>query len=431
MSKIAPTIVVATLTALRAFCFHASAQENESGAASIASVDVAVEKHGGPLLVEAAVHGSQLDLTTPERPNRCTLLVDTGATHSCFDVSLREILGAPIGTFDLTTAPGNIDLEAFQAPTISIGDFRLQSTTGVVARLDLASFSRFLGVKVDGLLGMDVLRSVVLVIDFDGGKLRIQTGEAPPAGERVPLVWKGEEGAERPYVRTKFADGMELDFLLDTAGMSIQAGALQGEIFDRFMSRGILTTCEPSDPRRRFAFGTIDAVIKSDVARAASLAVGPYTHRDLALGRHPRTNLLGLGYLSRYRVVFDFPHSAMYLRRGRDFSRADRAYGLYTIDVSRGDTGVGVDAFSAQTATGAAERARSAADVRRGDLLVALNGESTERMTLFSIRRFLAVEEYQVLDFLRNGCARRAVLDLRDGPEEAAERASGESGKAD
>jgi clan AA aspartic protease (TIGR02281 family) len=111
--------------------------------------------YGGVLLVPVRVHGQ-----------RAEFLVDTGAAHSALRRGLVDHLGIPID-FQRTTAIAPVQGAIMQVPSITIAPL---SVGGIqVANVDavVVEFPREL--KLDGVLGMNVLKRFRMTIEMNTG----------------------------------------------------------------------------------------------------------------------------------------------------------------------------------------------------------------------------------------------------------------------
>ncbi|HUY34372.1 MAG TPA: SUMF1/EgtB/PvdO family nonheme iron enzyme [Pirellulales bacterium] len=285
---------------------------------------------------------------------------------------------------------------------MSIGSVTVRAD-GDVACFDLSRMARGYAEKIDGILGMDVLRRLVFSIDFDEGRLRFHSSLDATFGVRVPLVWTDDAHPGCPVVCAELDSGVTQEFLLDTGGVVTFSGTFEASIYDRLSKEGRLVREDPDMTDFRLRMFTVDASVDMKLGRARRLSLGGYTHEGAIFGRFV-VNCLCLGFLSRYVVAFDFPNSVMYLRPGKAFARPD-AYDLSCLVVARsGGAIVVTEAY--------AGGAGAAAGLRNGDAIVAIDGVSTREVSLFAFQRFLCVEGRHVLEVSRGGTQRRVVLSL-------------------
>ena len=99
-------------------------------------------------------------------------ILDTGATLTCIDVSLARVLGLPEATPSSGVAIGAMTagrVETVRIDTLRIGNASAFGLT--TCRLDLAALREALGVQ--GLVGLNFLKSFDVAIDFDRRVLRL------------------------------------------------------------------------------------------------------------------------------------------------------------------------------------------------------------------------------------------------------------------
>lgn len=157
----------------------------------------------------------EIDATVSGRPVRA--VVDTGAQFTAVDRALAEgldlprTLAAPVVAYGVSGGPTlthtvTLDLGV---PGLHVPDVRAPA-------LDLAALSAATGREFQLLIGRDVLREVVLEIDFGLDRMRLQRPEAyriPPDAQVIPLAIRGG-GA--PTVPVSIEGRPPVDLLLDT-----------------------------------------------------------------------------------------------------------------------------------------------------------------------------------------------------------------------
>lgn len=365
--------------------------------------DVRIETDGGPILVPVRVRSPAAQRDDVDQVLK--MLLDTGSDRTCFDLGHRGMLGRSVARFPASPGSGIDGVDAFACPTMRVGELRLHSAMPV-ACIDLKWLNDGIGEHVDGLLGTDLLREFAVAIDFDDGHLLFQRPASQPHGGDIRIFWKGRRGAERPYVEASFDGENTLLFLIDTGGISNVSAVLRADIHARLFEQGILTPAVAQEPA--LGRGTIlerGGATLLRFAQARCLWVGGCRTRDVIVAPHPRVCALSLAYLSRYHVMLDFSNSVMRLRPGKSFSRRDVCYDLTSFGVRR-DNGVVID-WTAENGWGAL------AGIKAGDRLLKVNGRSTKDLSIFAIRRMLAVESQQTLEIERGDAFQKIVLDLR------------------
>ncbi len=297
-------------------------------------------------------------------------LVDTGASLTAFDVSLRDVLGEPAGLRVLNAPGARVRVESYEWPAVTIGGRLLKSPRPVVA-IDLEDMRRASNAKIYGVIGMDVLQSCRVQIDFDRGRLRfLNSLPRNPAelGEKLPLRME-EDGV--PYLRGSLGGGLDEWFVIDTRALG---NSLQEDVFDELRERKQLQLGASS------ASMTVAGEMRGDRGKIREFRMGRFRHAGLRFSR-VRMSSLGLRYFSRFRVVFDFPGEALYVREGEHYERpepvATSGLALKWIE--------GAATVAAVTKNGAGAKAGMKPD----DVLVRIDGRPADVFDPFALRELL------------------------------------------
>jgi hypothetical protein len=115
-------------------------------------------------------------------------------------------------------------------------------------------------------------------------------------------------------------------------------------------------------------------------ARIESVFLAEFNHRELIFAKQ-KENLLGLTFLSRYIVTFDFPSGRLYLKKGKRFDDCDvqDKSGVHVVRGAERPIVESVDSGSPAALAG----------VHAGDEIIRLSDRDTERLSLFSLRKLL------------------------------------------
>lgn len=300
-------------------------------------------------------------------------LVDTGACRTGFNLSLRESLGPMVGRQRLQTHAGITNVDTFVWPTVTLNGQSLKSDLNVVC-VDLTDLSQATNKQIDGVLGMDVLRSQRMRIDFDQGILTFMESLPQPRskfGTRLPLGFS-ESGV--PYLTGAVGDVPTARFFIDTGA---QGNSLNPELFDRLVEKQQLRSGGP------FTSVTVAGMVQGGRGYLDHLTIGPIHHEGLRTSRVAPSSV-GLRYLSRYRVTFDFPDRSVYLSPGEEHSKpephASCGMSLRWIDGK-------VTVESVKPASPAAR-----AKIHPSDVLVGIDGKPATDFDQFSLRQLLTYE---------------------------------------
>ncbi|HUY90803.1 MAG TPA: aspartyl protease family protein [Pirellulales bacterium] len=375
-------------------------------------MQVALSGAAAAQVVEEFDFAAQADfifLPVAVRGQTLRFIVDTGSTGSVFNGRLRHLLGEPRGTARVATVAGVEEIERFEAPATKLGKLEIRYDRGRVYCQDFGDAFRCPSKPIDGVLGIDALKAFVVSIDFDEGKLRVLDSVAPEPGEGVPLIWHKQRGfLEGPFALATLAGRSHREFLIDTGSHSRNSGGVEARFFDWLSDNGDLDWLGYTDISSFSKTATVRQ------GRANSIAVGGFEYRGAVFDRMKK-NSLGLGFLCRFKVTFDFPNNVMYLRKGKSFDRED-VYNLSGIHLVRrnGETIVhSVDS----------ESAGSAADLRQHDVLLVIGDTKASDLSMFELRQRLCRNGSCRLTIRRGHAELTIDLRLGDKPAPNAERA--------
>lgn len=322
-----------------------------------------------------------------------SFLLDTGATNSVFDASLRPELGQTIGLGEATTATGTVKVDLFASVSATIGDMPIQ-TSSRLATLDLRGVRETTGYDVRGILGMDVLSQYVIRIDWGKGELAFTQTRGSDQG--TPLDITLDKSC--PSIRARLAAWKDETFLIDT-GCIGATGSLRRSVYQDLAAHGLL--------KDTMTGTTVSASgkVKTNAGRLKEISLGEHSHKNVLFSAGNQ-NLLGLSFLSRYVVTFDFPDRKMYLKRGAMYDRPELEDFSGLSLVSRNQK---VIVESVRTGSAADRRG-----IRPQDELATLEGRPAPRLRLFGIRHLFCEKGRKVLMTIkRNGKEYTAEITLQ------------------
>ncbi len=227
------------------------------------------------------------------------VMMDTGSPDTMLDKSLNPQLGKRLGK------------ETFRFPAMKKG-------TAAVYRppeLYLGGTQLLVGKKVltidwnggAGILGMDCLQYYCIQLDFAAGKLRFLDPDhlkTEELGQGFPLTIS--RWTRHVKVREDFLGAKGAKWMIDT-GLNVD-GVLKGKLFERAL-RAQHISAAPGEINGAKGVG---ACFPEAEFRGA-------TYTNLIVAEMPRKmplpNLIGLQFLARHLVTFNFPKRMMYLKR--------------------------------------------------------------------------------------------------------------------
>jgi len=301
-------------------------------------------------------------------------LFDAGCSHTVYDTSLRNELGKVNKIEKALTLGSPIKAEIFNAPEAFLGPLNLQDS-GQVSCFDLKMPSLINGKTISGIIGMNFLKRHVIQIDFDKGTLSFLQpveGQHPDWGIELLLRY---DKLGWPYITSNILDNINANFVIDTGSNS--TGALSSDIFEKIISENKPKTSET-------LFATASGVIRNRECRIDNLSIGPFEYKGLIFSEANWSHL-GLLFLSRHTVTFDFPNSRIYLKRGKQFKKEDETdmSGLHLLRIAGNIVVYSVDEGSPAQKAGIGPK----------DIILNVNEKDADKYNMWEIRRLLMSED--------------------------------------
>jgi len=230
-------------------------------------------------------------------------IVDTGTPVTLLVKSLAPKLGKRLRTGTFWNFGHKQECGCYVAPKLYLGSIPL--ITGSQVWTYNFKWLSFLGHRhIMGILGMDCLRHYSIQLDFEARKMRFLDPdhvEAAELGKAFPLTFSSEGQSEteliRPFIHhIGLFGGSSTNSLIDTGYNT------DGKVENRVIKGHYLTRFAHFFVRFR-ALRLPECVWDGDA----------YTHLSVSQGEN--ANILGLKFLARHLVTFNFPKETMYLKR--------------------------------------------------------------------------------------------------------------------
>lgn len=342
-----------------------------------------------PLLAEfdVAREGDVLLVPVEIGQHRLRFMVSTNTFFTVFDARLQEKLGLPSGLTATNTSEGLRQVAHIESPAGRVGPLELPKSRRVVY-YDLTFLREVTGYEIDGVLGIDFLRDYVVQVDFDHGRLRFFSEVPDDAGRSRPLMYCGER--KLPQVVVNLKDVGPTLFSVNI-GSIVRIG-LEPELFETVRRQNELTIVSEAQLKNE-----LGAVRRMQLAVLPELKVAGRVMQNVVISDSP-ANVLGLDFLVRYNLTFDFANDQWYLKPSKRIDQVEgwnrnglrclKRHGQVVVEL--------IDAGSPAQAAG----------LRIGDVLLQVNGTDVDEFTMLQLRRF----------FHREG--ETAKLKIRRGDEE-------------
>jgi hypothetical protein len=292
-ARLRPFSVILELLGLLALCSCATAPNSRYGLPRTVAFDEETGR-GGLLIVRVRLESGE------ELP----FLFDTGTAISCLDQSLEPKLGRRLGPATVIHFGVKHEGNLYSAPKLFIGNILLKSSGTNVATFDFRRTAPDGVLRFLGILGMDVLKNYCMQVDFEAHRLRFfKSKHAPPRswGRVFPLT-TAEDGCP----------ALMENFLGTTNPVSIVDSGFN---YDGWLTPDCYQQWANQPPRwdysqNSFYYGVLGGEVYM------SLNLREIDKRSLATeDSHIRINGIGLRFLARHLVTFDFPNHRMYLKR--------------------------------------------------------------------------------------------------------------------
>jgi hypothetical protein len=263
-------------------------------------------------------------------------VLDTAGTDTAFDDSFKDKLGKRfLWPLKGRGAKGQmLKVEWYRRYDCYLGPLDLDDH-GTIKVIDLDKLIPEKNRKFQGIIGLDFLKKYIVQIDFDNGKvsffegkkefdifsfLKSKENKHPEWGEPIPMKTKFRSGLR--YVEGTLFNNVKVEFLVDTGWLG--PDSLKTRIFDKVYTQ--------KDPNVKSSVVKSPLTGSSDYNIIRKFSVGPFGYKNNIFRRSNRS-VLGLWFLSRHLVTFDFPNKIMYLKKGKNFDKS------VSINILLGDTG--------------------------------------------------------------------------------------------
>ena len=251
-----------------------------------------------------AGRGGMLFVTvTVDDGKKLPFVLDTGCPITSIDESLEPKLGKLVRTETVWSFGIPFHANIYPTPTLYLGKTPLTKTGPDIAAFDYKAMSSMVGRPIMGILGMDILQNYCIQLDFTADKINFLDSEHSSHhgwGKSFPLLSVGDGCCS---IIDNLANTPGAGSLIDT-GCNYD-GWLVPDLYSHWTNQnGSLENGEVRSP-----FGKLGGQNYSPLD-LHGLDPKLYSSGD----QHIQFNGLGLRFLSRNLVTFDFPNLTMYLK---------------------------------------------------------------------------------------------------------------------
>lgn len=281
--------------------------------------------------------------------------------------------------------------------TLKIQDMIGRGHALIVLEEDLLQLKNYLGSNVHGVLGYELFSRFVIEVNYDTKYITFYDPDfyRPKRGfKEIDLNIEDT----KPYVNASFSFK---DNVVRTGKFMVDTGASHSFLIDKHSNPGYYIP-EPSI-KSHLGRG-LAGDLYGEISRVEHLSVGPFAFEevittfpdtstyDIDVGAVPRNGTIGGGLMSRFKVVFDFVHGKLYLKKGRSYNKSFE-YNLSGLIVKA--TGIDLNTFEVtEVRKGCAAQE---AGIMAGDQIVLINGHYTRDLTLDEVLGLINLKENKTI----------------------------------
>jgi hypothetical protein len=232
------------------------------------------------------------------------VVLDTGCPTTCLDASFEPKLGQRVKSDTLWDFGVKSEINLFLAPKFFLDNTPLTKIGPYVVTHDCKQISSIVGRPIMGILGMDILQNYCIQLDFAARKIRFLDYERANQGHWGAPLALLDAGDGCVAINDNLTGAGAPGSLIDT-GYN-QDGWLVPKLFEQWTNQAApLLKGEVHSPN-----GTLGA----EIYPALNLR-GVDSKLLLTADTHIKLNGIGLRFLARHLVTFDFPEQTLYLKR--------------------------------------------------------------------------------------------------------------------
>ncbi len=327
-------------------------------------------------------------------------LLDTGAAGSYFDAQHAKTLGLGVQGESKTVV-------------ITFRGVTLRNQTLLIQPL---GFWIYDGHAVDGMLGYDFISRFVVEINYENRTINLfepKRYKHLGSGEVIPLIMlEDDSGGKVPLVRARITqlgrDPIEGRFIADTG----VRGALSFN--SPFVEAHRLLQSEQKTIQAPLGGGSMVRESKQPVGRVPNLQLGSFTFKDPVaiffldkkgvLASPEFDGVIGGEILRRFKVVFDYSRQQMILEPNRHFSAPDEYDMSGMLIIAEGN-----DFKTLKVRHLIEDSPATAAGLREGDVIAAVNGILASKLSLEQVRRMFKKDGQSYLLSIKRGDERMQI----------------------
>lgn len=294
------------------------------------------------------------------------------------------------------------------APAVSVGSMTLRFPHSFVACNLLTTSDQFFS-QCDAIAGLEILSQHIVQIDFDERTIRFLQTVPDNPGDRFEISSLQRKPRLRAViVKGQFSGEPTGDFFIELE--SPDTIYIRSATYIKLLENGKIR-----QPHIESTFDTTSAPLCL-VGTLNSFTVGRFTIENLRAIPH-HDNVIGVGFLSRFVVTFDFPRGIMYLRPGKQFGRPE-GYDVSGLFATMQDDSLEVSSCDFRSPA-------YKAGLQEQDAIIDVNGQPVNRRHQSSFRNQILLQGHTLqVHFKRDGVNHNVELKLPEIPRKSNDPAS-------
>ena len=239
-------------------------------------------------------------------------VVDTGSPITLLDKSLEPKLGKRLETMTFSLpAGGEQESGVYAAPGLCLGG-ALLVTDAYVETYPFHRLSALSHQHVMGVLGVDCLRHYCIQLDFQAGKMRFLAAEQANTvkrGKAFPLLFTNQ----RQNLPLRFASAGQNDSVPFIQHVGLLGGTSTNSLIDT--GDNVDGAVEKGAVKGHYPTRLAHFWLRHRALRLPECVWDGQTYTKLKVTQGKDANRLGLRFLARHLVTFDFPKRTVYLEQ--------------------------------------------------------------------------------------------------------------------